>query len=521
MQGLSDCPAHQYYTWDKDRGATPQRIYPTLTPPAGLSVSAITTNGFTVSWQPVASAERYGIEMATDPAFETLVLKSDQVGLATNFIATGLPDGARVFFRVKACAKPIFFMSDPDVVMLRPVPPVILPPTVLAMNGFGLNWQSIAHAVGYHLDVSTNADFRDLVLQADLPNVSSFRLDNLPLVSTYYYRLRTRVPGFESADSATQRLEPSPTALPATAVGFNGLTAHWQPLGGAQAYRLDLAGDPEFRTFWLMDQAVGMGTSYTATNLPTGGFYYRVRAVAGAVTSANSQTIGTAQLVPNMVYVAPGTYTMGSPDWDYRRSTNEGPQTIVRLTRGFWINSYETTIQQCVAMGVNTGAYYHYQEELPELQACWGDAMTYAASINAREAAAGRLPAGYAYRLPTEAEWEYACRAGTTSPYSYGSDYNSDEMAMWSLQLPGQYPANAWGLYDMNGNAGEWCLDCWGYALPGGSLVDPRAAPSSVHVSRGGSAWAGPHQCRSASRSLSGQVSDCLGSGLRLVLAPE
>ncbi|MFV0443280.1 MAG: formylglycine-generating enzyme family protein [Planctomycetaceae bacterium] len=139
----------------------------------------------------------------------------------------------------------------------------------------------------------------------------------------------------------------------------------------------------------------------------------------------------------------------------------------------------------------------------------WEDASEFCRKLTASERAAGRLPSGWSYTLPTEAQWEYACRAGTTGPYNGDgtgvlSDYawydsNADDVGEKYAHPVGQKKANRWGLLDMHGNVWEWCQDWYGEKLPGGR--DPLlSSGGSYRVYRGGSwdysAWG----CRSANR---------------------
>ena len=151
-------------------------------------------------------------------------------------------------------------------------------------------------------------------------------------------------------------------------------------------------------------------------------------------------------------------------------------------------------------MGSNPS--YFKGSTLPVEQVSWDDAVSYCAKLTARELAAGRIVAGQAYRLPTEAEWEYAARAGTIGPR-----YGELDVIAWHSGNSGgethpvkQKAANAWGLYDMIGNVWEWCSDWYG-AYPSGSVTDPTGESSrSNRVYRGGSWINEARSCRSALR---------------------
>jgi formylglycine-generating enzyme required for sulfatase activity len=131
-------------------------------------------------------------------------------------------------------------------------------------------------------------------------------------------------------------------------------------------------------------------------------------------------------------------------------------------------------------------------------QVSWADVQIFLSRLNASEQAAGRLPSGWSYVLPTESQWEYACRAGTTTAYSWGATIASSD-ANWNYggdanqtENVGQYAANPWGFFDMHGNVSEWTADWYGATYPTGNpVVDPTGVASgSIRVIRGGS-WNG------------------------------
>jgi formylglycine-generating enzyme required for sulfatase activity len=202
---------------------------------------------------------------------------------------------------------------------------------------------------------------------------------------------------------------------------------------------------------------------------------------------------------------------------------HEGPQTQVTLTKDFLLGSTCVTQGQWTALMNNNPSYFR-GDMRPVEQVSWNEAQSFRDKLTEHEAAAGRLPAGYVYTLPTEAQWEYACRAGTKG------DYAGDLMAMaWyaansrgyaplGTKLPNKFSMmfapeggvthpvatkqpNAWGLYDMHGNVFEWCSDRFG-DYPGGSVTDPTGPKSGRdRVIRGGSWYHIAELCRSAYRS--------------------
>jgi formylglycine-generating enzyme required for sulfatase activity len=250
------------------------------------------------------------------------------------------------------------------------------------------------------------------------------------------------------------------------------------------------------------------------------------------------------QTIPNLVWMAPGTFVMGSPEGERSRLENEGPQTRVTLTKGFWLGKYEVTVGEYLAVIMRNACVDPENPgdlERPVGCVSWEDAVAYCQKLTEQERAAGRIGTNAVYRLPREAEWEYACRAGTTTRYSFGDALGCDDECgycalfdshMWwcgngGPGRVGQKLANPWGLYDMHGNVMEWCQD-WLDAYPGGAVVDPQGPTTGAdRVRRGGfwdcwSVWNGhAWDCRSANRG-SGRGPDdrCDLIGFRVVLAP-
>jgi formylglycine-generating enzyme required for sulfatase activity len=232
----------------------------------------------------------------------------------------------------------------------------------------------------------------------------------------------------------------------------------------------------------------------------------------GSVTSAITplQVDGTpsahtvASISMEMIFCPPGTFTMGSPTSETGRGTDE-TQHQVTLTNGFYLGKYEVTQAQYQMVmngnsaGLNADPSQFKGSNRPVEQASWEDAQVFLTRLNSIEQSAGRLPNGWKYVLPTEAEWEYACRAGTTTAYSWGNDINSSRANYnWdggpndgndSKQTVniGQFSANPWGFFDMHGNVWEWVHD-WKANYLTGAQTDPEGpASGSYRVIRGGS----------------------------------
>ena len=232
----------------------------------------------------------------------------------------------------------------------------------------------------------------------------------------------------------------------------------------------------------------------------------------------------------NMVFIPPNTFRMGSPTNEFNRSIDESPQTTVMITRGFWIGKFEVTQGEYASIMGTNPSFFPNVTNGPVSSVSWIDATNYCAKLTQQELAAGRIPAGTAYRLPTEAEWEYAARAGTSTRFSYGDDPDSSSLTNYAwyaanaglmVHPVGQKLPSPWGLYDTEGNVWEWCLDWYG-PLPGGVQVDPTGPPSNaigLKVMRGGAYDYFDADCRSARRLFFGQVLTDTDLGFRVVLA--
>ncbi len=192
--------------------------------------------------------------------------------------------------------------------------------------------------------------------------------------------------------------------------------------------------------------------------------------------------------------IRPGSFVMGSD----KGEPDEEPAHEVTLTEAFYIGVYEVTQKEWEKiMGQNPS--YFKGDNNPVERVSWDDAQEFARRLSQKE--------DVAYRLPTEGEWEYACRAGTKTSYYWGQDGEIGDYAWYtrnsanSTHAVGQRKPNAWGLYDMSGNVYEWCQDWYADKYPQERQVDPTGPNSGSHrVLRGGS-WANYARiCRSAYR---------------------
>jgi formylglycine-generating enzyme required for sulfatase activity len=214
-----------------------------------------------------------------------------------------------------------------------------------------------------------------------------------------------------------------------------------------------------------------------------------------------------------LVPIPAGEFLMGSPPDEKGRFDSE-TQHQVRLTVPFWIGRYPVTQAEYQAvMGTNPSEFKG--ERRPVENVDWHEAMAFCQQLTERARQAGWLPDDFAFRLPTEAEWEYACRAGTTTAFNDGSDCTKPEGKDPALDRLGWFDKNsgrethpvgekqpnAWGLYDMHGNVWEWCWDGKRKYTTEPQLDPVGPLEGARRVVRGGSYWYNARRCRSAYRS--------------------
>jgi formylglycine-generating enzyme required for sulfatase activity len=230
----------------------------------------------------------------------------------------------------------------------------------------------------------------------------------------------------------------------------------------------------------------------------------------GQASTHNADLNATVQL--QMLWVEPGTSTMGSPTSEAGRSADREDEHNVTLTKGFYLGKYEVTQAQYEAvMTGNTNSLsatpskWPNNPNRPVEKVSWEDAQIFLTRLNTQQSA--NIPAGWAYVLPTESQWEYACRAGTTTAFSWGDDINAtqtnyNESGLSQTRDVGYYAANPWGFFDMHGNVWEWTADWYQAAYPTGNpAVDPSGPASGSHrIKRGGSWLSDGSYLRSARR---------------------
>jgi len=227
-------------------------------------------------------------------------------------------------------------------------------------------------------------------------------------------------------------------------------------------------------------------------------------------------------------YCPPGIFTIGSPKTEEGRNSDEA-QSMVRLKEGFWMGQTEVTQQQWAALMPDNPSEFK-GEDLPVDSVNRVDAQAFIDKLNQNSPPG----VGWRYSLPSEAQWEYACRAGTQTVFNFGDELDGSQAycngnfpygttAKGAVQrgtcaVAGRKP-NAWGLYDMHGNVWEWCTDFYNEKGAGSGKRD--AAGSNLSVLRGG-AWSDIAQlCRSARRLSCFTDYSSNGLGLRVAMVPK
>jgi formylglycine-generating enzyme required for sulfatase activity len=302
------------------------------------------------------------------------------------------------------------------------------------------------------------------------------------------------------------------TATPSPSVSL-GLT--WSDGAGAGVTRMRFSDNGSTWTAWEPP------TSTRAHALPAGLGYHTVRVQYLDGVGNNSGVYGDyikfippteeTVMLPGsvplvMVWIPGGTFTMGSPDTEQGRITPEGPQHAVTLS-GYWMGKYELTKRQWQAV-MGTTPWFGQLDALddpdsPAVYVSWHDAQAFLTAAN--------NCTGKTFRLPTEAQWECACRAGTTTRFYWGEDPGYTDILAYAwhsgtcrgamyAHVAGGKKINAFGLYDMSGNVWEWCQDWYGPYSSTAQTNPTGSAAGPNRVFRGGGFGSSGDYCRSARR---------------------
>ncbi len=292
-------------------------------------------------------------------------------------------------------------------------------------------------------------------------------------------------------------------------------------LGSTQEVQVAAAldGSPSWVSLGTVVLTNSPWTWFDTNSTPTGQRYYRA-VVRGYERPA---------IPPAMVWLPPGSFVMGSPLSDPDYHANEGPQTVIHLTQGFFLSRYEVSQREYTALMNTNPATFSGDISLPVETVAWSEAVAYCARLTQREQSAGRIPATWRYRLPTEAEWEYAAQVGGLAPSASRGAEVDDYAWLAATSQAKTHPVglkqpNAWGIFDLAGNVREWCSDLLG-DYPGGEVTDPQGAPAGqFRVARGGSwldtavAGRGPARAGFFGPPVEWRGGDV---GFRIVLAPQ
>lgn len=317
----------------------------------------------------------------------------------------------------------------------------------------------------------------------------------------------------------------------------------WENSGALryEVYRRERMEEGAWEKVEELEPGVGKLMEYVVSvEAGVGSMYYRVVEVPDPLAELKTLDLGNGVEL-EMVVIEAGEFMMGSPYDEKYGGGNERPLTHVKITEQFLLGKYEVTQEQWEAvMGNNPSHFKSSGLKAPVEMVSWHDAVAFCEELNERFA--GILPNGYEFGLPSEAQWEYACRAGSQTRFWYGDDLDYEQLHLYAnycdQKCPniwrnpdandgyehtapvGTYLPNPWGLYDMHGNVLELCRDWYGN-YPGGSVEDwvqPQAG--SLRVLRGGESGLNGGRCRSASRYADTPSFSINAIGFRLAAVP-
>jgi len=372
------------------------------------------------------------------------------------------------------------------------------------------------------LDLRTN-HLASLTLQPDMTNLTTLLLDGNPLTQLVLSEAEAaHLPGVIAS------LENQ--GIPVFTYPMEVQLKKLIQLPGA--FRFGIAGPPGvYRVFSSTNLA--SWSMFDVVNNPLGGIFF-----TDTAAHLSPQKFYRAQLIPSppasMVFIPANTFMLGSPTNEVGHQSDESPQTLVTLSHGYWIGKYEVTQAEYLAVTGENPSGFPGDLNRPIESVSFFAASNYCFLLTQQDLSAGRIPPGTHYRLPTEAEWECAARAGSTNRFYYGDDPALTNLVNYAwfgahngitTHSVGQKLPNAWGLYDMEGNVWEWCQDWYG-TYPGGSVTDPQGPatnPIGWKVIRGGAWESSEFDCRSASRWFEGAspfISDFI-IGFRVALVTD
>ena len=489
-----------------------------------------------------------------------------QVGSdVTNFNNSGLDSATTYFYRVRAYnnvgdsgySNEISATTENEVML----PPQLITPeanVTISAETVAFDWTDVEDAYEYYLQIGTDEEFGSAPIGISNFNseasVNFEEIDWLP-DGQYYWRAGARKEDIDWEDAAWsdgrvfqfERGTPSLRLLePEDRARFDAIsiTFDWTDFEGAAFYGLQISPNIEFAnvpiglTNVTSDVTVnfreldwfGDGTYYWRASAFEDGDEWEDATISDTRRFILDRNAGPTpgeerefQLIENMnimmVWIPPGNFMMGAQNGEQHSQENEFPRHRVDIENGYWMGKYELTQAQYEAvMGNNPAHDYGEGDNFPVYFASWESLQEFEAELDNQ------------FRLPSEAEWEYACRAGTETRYYFGDDPNYVEIDDYTWHLRnsdnqahevGGLQPNDWGLYDMSGNVWEFCED-WYHGNyddapdDGSAWVNP---PGNERITKGGSfADNLPSFCRSAIRGLgSPDGSGFANVGFRLV----
>ena len=419
-------------------------------------------------------------------------------------------------------------------------PPSLTTPTngeTLTIGSPTFEWNPVTGASEYVILVSTERNFSSTEINETV-TTASYTSNTTLSNGTYYWKVKAKDnEGSESVWSEVWNFTINTTGQNAPVATITSPIDNSTYNEGDTITFSGTGEDAEDGTLseaslvWTssIDIQIGIGASFSTSSLSSGMHTITFTATDsdGATGSDSvSITVNITDYINSLgmtfKLIPAGTFTMGSPVSELGRNSDE-TQHQVTLTQSFYMQTTEVTQAQWTSvMGSNpsnnTGC-----SDCPVEQVTWDDVQIFITELNTW----GEV----AYRLPTEAEWEYAARAGSTTAFANGDitvtdcsyDPNLDVMSWYcynssSTQSVAQKNPNAWGLYDMYGNVWEWCQDWYGI-YPSSSVTNPTGPTSgSGRVVRGGSWYRDAKYCRSAHRTLDPPHYESYFHGFRLVL---
>ena len=531
-----------------------------------VSITASTSTSITIGWNVISEAVGYTIYRSSSA---NGIFTETGTSVTNSFKNTELTENTTYFYRVTAS---YVNGTSPrsNAVNTTTVPgiPTGVNATAESFNVITISWNAVTGATGYRIYRSASA--AGTFTEIGTSGTTSFTNSGLTASTTYYYRVaahNSRGTGEQSSDVNTTTL--SVITINTHPAAFTGMIAG--KTNGSLSISATVTGNETLSYQWYSNTTNSnsggtaiSGATNVSFNIPTtlvnGTYYYfvEVMATGGAVSRrSNVARINVFVYITSssgieMVWIPAGTYTRGSPTNEPGR-WNDETQHQVTLTNGFYMGKYEVTQELYEAVtGTNPSSFSsnpaagEIQGKRPVETVTWFDAIEFCNRLSQREGLTpvytitNRSPAtGYpiisatvtpnwnanGYRLPTEAQWEYACRAGSTTAWHFGDTQSELVNYAWysansnsrthqvGLKLP-----NAFGLYDMHGNVWELCWDWYGSYTSTTQTNPTGAAAGDNRVLRGGSWLINAQGTRSALRGGSNPYSGGYDDrGFRLV----